>query len=92
MPIRDLKDAELSARLQAKDVVAKTVPQSARQGDEKRGSSDSRLDKFAEKIRPKSSKKPIVDRRRKRLTTADIDVPRRQFNICLLYTSDAADE
>ena len=81
MPIRDLKDAELSARLQAKDVVAKTVPQSARQGDEKRGSSDSRLDKFAEKIRPKSSKKPIVDRRRKRLTTADIDVPRRQFNM-----------
>ena len=81
MPIRDLKDAELSARLQAKDVVAKTVPQSARQGDEKRVSSDSRLDKFAEKIRPKSSKKPIVDRRRKRLTTADIDVPRRQFNM-----------
>jgi len=81
MPIRDLKDAELSARLQAKDVVAKTVPQSARQGDEKRGSSGSRLDKFAEKIRPESSKKPIVDRRRKRLTTADINVPRRQFNM-----------
>ena len=81
MPIRDLKDAELSARLQAKDVVAKTVPQSARQGDEKRGSTDSRLDKFAEKIRPESSKKPVVERRRKRLTTADIDVPRRQFNM-----------
>jgi len=81
MPIRDLKDAELSARLQAKDVVAKTVSQSARQGDEKRGSSGSRLDKFAEKIRPESSKKPIVDRRRKRLTTADINVPRRQFNM-----------
>ena len=80
MPIRDLKDAELSARLHANGVAAKPARSVNRQGDEKRGSSDARLEKFAAKVRPEP-KKPAVDRRRKRRTTADIKVPSRQFNM-----------
>lgn len=81
MPIRDIKDAALAARLHANDAAAQPSRPAARQGDEKRGTSDARLDKFAAKVRPEAKSKPIVDRRRKRLTTADIDVPRRQINM-----------
>jgi Undecaprenyl-phosphate glucose phosphotransferase len=81
MPIRDLKDADIAARLHANDVAAKPARSDARQGDEKRGSSDSRLDKYAGKIRPDQANVPAVDRRQKRLTTAEIDVPRRQINM-----------
>ena len=83
MPIRDLKDAELSARLHANNAVEEPVRQVNRQGDEKRGSSDTRLEKFAAKVRPEP-KKPVVDRRRKRKSTADIKVPSRQFNMSAL--------
>ncbi|GGX62825.1 polyisoprenylphosphate hexose-1-phosphotransferase hfsE [Litorimonas cladophorae] len=54
---------------------------SVRRGDEKRGSSDSRLEAFANKIRPEPAKKPMIDRRRKRLTTADVSVPKQQINM-----------
>ena len=84
MPIRDIKDAELAARLHANDDAGKSARPAARQGDEKRGSSNSRLDTYAGKIRPEPANKPKVDRRRKRLTTADIDVPRRQINMSAL--------
>lgn len=84
MPIRDIKDAELESRLQANDAAKMPARQVARQSDEKRGSSDSRLDNFAEKIRPKPAANPKVDRRRKRLTTSDINVPRRQVNMSAL--------
>lgn len=84
MPARDIQDAELAARLHANDVAAKPARSDARQGDEKRGSSDSRLDKFAEKIRPEKADPPALDRRQKRLTTAAIDVPRRQINMSAL--------
>ncbi len=81
MPIRDIKDAELAARLHANDVAAKPARSDARQGDEKRGSSASRLDKFAGKVRPEPKSSPAVDRRQKRLTTAQINVPLRQINM-----------
>ena len=81
MPIRDIKDAELAARLHANDAAAKPARSAARQADEKRGSAESRLDKFAKKIRPEPANPPKIDRRRQRLSTADIDVPRRQTNM-----------
>jgi len=81
MPIRDIKDAELAARLHANDAAAKPVRPSSRQSDDKRGSSDARLDKFAAKVRPAEKVAPAKDRRRKRLTTAQINVPRRQTNM-----------
>jgi len=81
MPIRNIKDAALAASLHANDETGGPVRQAARQGDEKRGSSESRLDKFAGKIRPETTDTPKVDRRRKRLTTADINVPHRQINM-----------
>jgi len=77
MPIRDNRDAASAAPLNTND----TSPRPARQGDEKRGSANSRLEAFANKVRPEPPKKPIVDRRRKRQTTADINVPRRQINM-----------
>ncbi len=81
MPIRDLKQSELAKSLDAKDDTVEPVKKSARHGDEKRGHSDSRLEKFAAKVRPEPVKKPTVDRRRKRVTTADITIPRQQFNM-----------
>lgn len=81
MQIRDIKDADLAARLHANDVAPKPERQVERQSDEKRGSSNARLDKFASKIRPEPTNTPVKDRRRKRLTTADIKVPRRQINM-----------
>jgi Undecaprenyl-phosphate glucose phosphotransferase len=58
----------------------------ARRADEKRGTSQRReasLDKFAEKIRPEN--KPVIkDRRRKRKTTADIQVPEKQTSMSAL--------
>ena len=84
MPIRDLKDAELAARLHTNDSAERPLRPDARQGDEKRGSSDSRLDKFAGKIRPEPASPPAVDRRKKRLTTSDIDVPHRQISMSAL--------
>ena len=85
MAIRDMKDAALAARLHAEGVVVKPARQAERQSDEKRGASESRLDKFAAKIRPEPKKaKPKKDRRRKRLSTADITVPKRQTNMSAL--------
>ena len=82
MPIRDLKDAELTARLHANGAADSARP-IKRQGDEKRGASETRLEKFAAKVRPEP-KKPATERRRKRKTTADITVPSRQFNMSAL--------
>ncbi|CDF40901.1 unnamed protein product [Chondrus crispus] len=81
MAIRDMKDAVLAARLHINDVAAQPARRAERQGDEKRGTSESRLDKFAAKVRPEPAVKPIKDRRRARLTTAEISVPRRQTNM-----------
>ena len=84
MPTQNRKSAAHAANLHEKDAAKKPARVVARQGDEKRGSSDSRLDEFAAKIRPEPAKAPAVDRRRKRLTTADITVPRRQMNMSAL--------
>ena len=81
MAIQDIKNADLAARLHMQDSAKKTALPAARQGDEKRGTAASRLDKYAGKVRPEPAKKPKIDRRRKRLTTADIAVPRRQINM-----------
>ena len=81
MPTHNKKSAKHTAHLHTKEAAVKPASAPTRQGDEKRGSSDSRLDKFASKIRPEPAKKPTVDRRRKRLTTAEIKVPRRQMNM-----------
>ncbi|WP_189582433.1 exopolysaccharide biosynthesis polyprenyl glycosylphosphotransferase [Litorimonas cladophorae] len=77
MPIQNKKSAALLSR--SEDVTPKHS--SVRRGDEKRGSSDSRLEAFANKIRPEPAKKPMIDRRRKRLTTADVSVPKQQINM-----------
>ena len=71
----------MAARLHANDAAEKAAKPPARQGDEKRGSADSRLDAFANKVRPEPALKPKVDRRRKRLTTSDINVPKQQINM-----------
>ena len=84
MPIRNIKDAELAARLHSNDVAEKPIRHVERQGDEKRGSSNARLDKFASKVRPEPTSSTPVDRRRKRLTTADVNVPHRQINMSAL--------
>ena len=84
MPIRNIKDAELAARLHSNDVAEKPIRHVERQGDEKRGSSNARIDKFASKVRPKPVNPTPVDRRRKRLTTADVNVPHRQINMSAL--------
>lgn len=84
MPIRKTDGSALAAHLRANDAPAEPPRPAARQSDEKRGSSASRLDSFAAKIRPEAKKAPTKDRRRKRLTTADIDVPRRQTNLSAL--------
>lgn len=52
-----------------------------RKEDEKRGKASDRLDDFARKVRPTEGQGPKVDRRRARLTTADIHVPSRQINM-----------
>ena len=77
MPIQNKKSAALLSR--SEDVTPEHS--SVRRGDEKRGSSDSRLEAYANKIRPEPAKKPIIDRRRKRLTTADVSVPKQQINM-----------
>ncbi len=77
MPIQKKKSAALP--LHQQNVVSERP--SARQGDEKRGSADTRLDAFAQKVRPEPAARPKVDRRRKRLTVADITVPKRQVNM-----------
>ncbi len=84
MPIRDLKNATLAANLHANEEARTPARTVARQGDEKRGSADSRLENYASKVRPKTADTPKVDRRRKRLTTSDISVPRRQTNMSAL--------
>ena len=82
MPNRDTRDGALAARPHKNTAADMTTARPARQGDEKRGSAESRLDAFANKVRPKSSaKRPKVDRRRKRQTTSDINVPRQQTNM-----------
>ncbi len=84
MPIRKTDGAALAAPLHVSDSTPKPSRPVARQSDEKRGSSASRLDSFAAKIRPEAKTAPAKDRRRKRLTTADINVPRRQTNLSAL--------
>lgn len=77
MPIQNRKGTTETSR-----PVSKVQNQSTgRREDEKRGSADSRLDAFAKKVRPDESVAPKVDRRRKRLTTADIQVPTRQTSM-----------
>jgi len=68
--------------LEIETVSAKTV----RGSDEKRGSAQRRskpLDKFADKVRPKQ-KRVTVDRRRKRKTTSEIEVPQKQTSMSAL--------
>ncbi len=77
MPIQNKKSAAKLSR--SEDVRPKRS--SVRQGDEKRGSSDSRLEAYAQKIRPETTKAPKIDRRRKRLTASDIKVPKQQINM-----------
>ena len=81
MPIKDNRTAVSTADQLGNKAASQSQPHPARQGDEKRGSANSRLDAYAKKVRPDESKKPKVDRRRKRQTTADIDVPRQQINM-----------
>lgn len=81
MPIKDNHDTTSAARLHKSEAAKKMAAHPSRQGDEKRGSTKSRLDIYANKIRPEPIKKPKVDRRRKRQTTADINVPRQQMNM-----------
>jgi Undecaprenyl-phosphate glucose phosphotransferase len=80
---RNTRDAAAAARSPKNDAVEPTSARpSARQGDEKRGSVDVRRDAYAKKVRPETVKTaPQVDRRRKRLTTADVKVPRKQINM-----------
>ncbi len=84
MPVQNTRNAALVAELDALNAAAKPARKSNRQGDEKRGSSDTRLEKFAAKIRPAEVKNAQKDRRRKRLTTAEVHVPRRQINMSAL--------
>jgi len=81
MPIRDNRDVASATPQHTNAAAKKKAARPARQGDEKRGSAESRLDAFANKVRPTPPKKPKVDRRRKRQTTADIDVPHQQINM-----------
>lgn len=79
MPIQKKTDVTAVAP----DVVSVSRPSPAplRKEDEKRGRPADRLDSFADKVRPTKSDTPKVDRRRKRLTTADVKVPRKQLNM-----------
>ncbi len=61
--------------------MSQTSPLALRKEDEKRGQPTDRLDAFARKVRPSEGKAPKIDRRRKRLTTADVSVPRDQTNM-----------
>ncbi len=77
MPIENKKSAVKPPHPQQSEPDRSSV----RQADEKRGSSDSRLDAYVQKVRPETASTPKVDRRRKRLTTADIKVPKQQTNV-----------
>lgn len=81
MPIKKTSNAAPAASQEQSDGTKEAAQHPARQGDEKRGNVDSRLEAFANKIRPEPTKKPKVDRRRKRQTTADINVPYQQINM-----------
>jgi len=81
MPIRKQRDLAAATHPTKNDAEKTAAPRPARQGDEKRGSAASRIDAFANKVRPEPVQKPKVDRRRKRQTTADIKVPRKQINM-----------
>ena len=75
---------------QTKTITAEPVPgvktatiKTARKADEKRGSAQRReksMDNFAETVRP-ASKRISKDRRRKRKTTADVNVPQQQTSM-----------
>ena len=69
------------ADLHIKNATNNEAPLPARQSDEKRGSADARRDAYANKIRPEPKAAPKIDRRRKRLTTSEIEVPRQQVNM-----------
>jgi len=81
MPKQNTKASAVGERQRANASPTEPSRPAARQGDEKRGSSASRLEKYAAKIRPEPVKVPVKDRRRNRLTTSDIDVPHRQTNL-----------
>jgi len=79
MPIQ--KKTDVTAVAPDVDSMSRPTPIPLRKEDEKRGRPADRLDSFAEKVRPSKSDTPRVDRRRKRLTTADVSVPRKQLNM-----------
>ena len=81
MAIRKTKDLALAVGLDVEDADASTASRPVRQSDEKRGSVDARRRTYAKKIRPEPETAPKVDRRRQRLTTADVKVPRKQVNM-----------
>jgi Undecaprenyl-phosphate glucose phosphotransferase len=81
MAVRKQQDAGVPADSRLQGAIASEAPHPARQSDEKRGSSHARLDSYANKIRPEPKIKPKKDRRRKRLTTSEIKVPRQQVNM-----------
>jgi len=80
MPTKKKTDAAMAAARE-EHMPHRQSPSPMRHGDEKRGSASDRLDNFANNVRPAENNKPKIDRRRKRLTTADIDVPRKQLNL-----------
>jgi len=80
MPTRKDNSAERQANAEI------LTARSARNADEKRSGPQrrrERLDAFAEKVRPANTRLK-TDRRRRRKTTADIDVPQRQTNMSAL--------
>jgi len=81
MPIKDNRDVASAAHHSKNDATSTTTTWPARQSDEKRSAAQSRLESYANKVRPEPAQKPKVDRRRKRQTTADIKVPRQQSNM-----------
>ena len=80
MPTKKKTDVAVAAARE--DIMPhRQSPSPMRHGDEKRGSTSDRLDNFAKNVRPDDGNKPKIDRRRERLTTADIAVPRKQLNL-----------
>jgi Undecaprenyl-phosphate glucose phosphotransferase len=73
-----------------KTVTATAAPEQkpSRAGDEKRGLMEAagRLKAYADSVRPEPPRHTGPDRRRKRLQTSDINVPRRQINMNAVRT------
>ena len=89
MPNQVKKSAEL------RSAAAKTTSHPARQSDEKRGTKSQReasFDSFADKIRPPAPQRKAIDRRRKRKTVADVQIPHKQNNMnALRFTLRVSD-